>query len=112
MTKCKVTKPHKSKFPNPLKFNKGDTVSVNTDRDDEPGWLWCIDVNGIEGWVPEVYVERNGASGSLNRDYDATEMNITVGEELQILDEESSWLLCRKPNGETGWVPGDNVSAE
>ncbi|KAA3635891.1 MAG: hypothetical protein DWP97_03825, partial [Calditrichaeota bacterium] len=61
------------------------------------------------GWVPERYLDVNGSVGILNRDYDATELDINPGDLLELILEESGWLLCIGEDGQKGWVPKECV---
>jgi hypothetical protein len=54
-------------------------------------------------------VDRDGDSGSIRCDYDATELTVAVGDVLEAVDEASSWLFCRTKTGRRGWVPLENV---
>jgi SH3-like domain-containing protein len=110
MAKCKVIESYTSAYPNPLKLRRGDEVAVTEKECEWPGWLWCADTDGVQGWVPTSYLDRAGGTARLLRDYDATELSVSVDDELEIIEEESGWFRCRKPSGEIGWVP-ENVVA-
>jgi len=80
------------------------------DRETEwSGWLWCTTDAGKTGWVPADYVKRHGHKGEAIRGYDATELTVSAGEELAILEEAASWYWCRAKDGGLGWVPKQNV---
>ena len=99
MKRARVIKAYRSAYPSPIREKAGAEVSVEDRETDWPDWLWCRTKDGVEGWIPESYVERNGNAGRLVRDY----------EELEVLDAASSWLVCRRDNGEVGWLPAENV---
>ena len=42
-------------------------------------------------------------------DYEATELSVSVGEELRMGKEESDWIWCTNQKGKSGWVPADHV---
>ena len=42
-------------------------------------------------------------------DYEATELSVSVGEELIMGKEESGWIWCTNQDGESGWVPAEHV---
>jgi hypothetical protein len=51
-------------------------------------YLWCTDPSGHTGWVPESYLKMTGEREAVAlRSYDATELTIGRGEELEVLDE-------------------------
>jgi hypothetical protein len=61
--------------------------------------------------VPSPYVERDGSSGIMRRDYDATELTVRGGDLLEVIEEVSSWYLCRTADDQVGWVPCENVES-
>ena len=69
------------------------------------GWIWCTAITGETGWVPESWLEFDGATCLVLRDYDSTELTIKPGDELQGKFIESSWLYSSNQKGEQGWVP-------
>ena len=87
--KCRVTRHYESSCPDPIRLNLSEKVSIEDRESEWSGWLWCINKNGKSGWVPERYVERTGEIGKMLFDYDANELTIVPGEELEILKEES-----------------------
>jgi hypothetical protein len=50
-----------------------------------------------------------GASATMKRDYDATELTVNPGDVLQGELVESEWLLGRDESGRLGWVPLNRV---
>lgn len=109
MKRCKVITEHKSKFPVPLVARAGEAVQIGRSDDEFPGWVWCTGKAGIEAWVPENYLRIDGSSGEFIRDYNSFEMTVETGVELEVLDEASGWLWCRKADGSMGWIPSDKV---
>lgn len=101
----RIIKSYSSAYPNPLKLCKGEAVTIAEKDCEWDGWLWCTDTNGLQGWVPESYIDRDGESGTLLRDYDATELSVDIGEIIEVLNEESGWLQCRRSDGSVGWIP-------
>jgi len=112
MTEAVVIKAYRSAYPDPLILKKGVTVKVEVRQTDWEGWLWTTTEKGNQGWVPERFVERDGGRGVLKRDYNATELTVSEGERLRVLDRESGWALCQKLSGGEGWVPEENLRPE
>lgn len=106
MKKAVVKKEHRSNYPNPLKLAQGTIVKIEKRETEWDGWLWCITENNL-GWIPDSYVKVDGEQAEFLRDYDATELNVDVGEELTLLYEVNGWFWCQKTSGESGWVPGE-----
>ena len=105
----RVIAARESDYPNPVRFAAGEEMVVTDKETDWPGWLWCTTRAGISGWAPAAYVRREGGTAVALRDYDATELNVRVGDELTIVLEEGGWYLCRTTTGEQGWVPSENL---
>lgn len=108
--KCRAMSGYRSAYPDPLKLRSGEVVTIGEKRSEWNGWLWCKDENGKTGWVPENYIKRKGDMGKLLVNYDATELTVEKGEELEIIKEESGWLWCKNKNGNLGWIPKEKVN--
>lgn len=106
---CKVIVDYKSPFPDPLKLQKGNVVQVEEKESEWLGWIWCISKEGKQGWVPYNYLKIKGDIAKLAQNYDATELTVTIGEELIIENQESGWVWVSNKEGKKGWVPIRNV---
>jgi Variant SH3 domain len=112
-----VVKAYTSAYPNPLILRAGDTLDFDPDdklnserhKNQWPEWLWCTTQDGTKGWVPENYVRVEENTCVLLRDYNATELTVSEGEQLLVQFEESGWLWCRTARGLEGWVPKENI---
>ncbi len=69
------------------------------------GWIWCTASTGETGWVPEKWLEFEGATCLLLKDYDSTELTIKPGDILQGIFTESGWLYAVNQQNIKGWVP-------
>lgn len=105
----KIRSAYKSAYPEPLIAAAGETLAVEDRETQWPGWLWGEHPGGQAGWVPDVYLQRDGDRGTLVRDYDATELTVDVGEELTALSEHGGWMRCRLDDGSLGWIPAEHV---
>jgi uncharacterized protein YgiM (DUF1202 family) len=110
--KGKVITNYTSAFSDPLKIRNGEELLLRRKETVWDGWLWCTTDEGKSGWIPESFVDTTGDLGTANRDYDATELTVMVGDELEILEEASSWVWCRDTTGTLGWVPLDNLEIQ
>ncbi len=104
-----VIKSHKSDFPNPLILKKGERLEVGDKKTNFAGWIWCTAPDGNSGWIPENFTEKVENGSRMTVDYDATEMTVSVGENLAVLSEESQWVWCLNSKNQKGWVPLENV---
>jgi uncharacterized protein YgiM (DUF1202 family) len=106
---CRVIAEYQSPYSDPAVFSSGEELTIGEKESEWGGWAWCTNQDGKSRWVPETYTERKGDVGVMRCDYEATELSVTVGEELVMGEEESDWIWCTNREGKSGWVPADNV---
>lgn len=104
-----VVEAYESAYPNPIRVSEREELTVEERETDWDGWLWCVDAEGREGWIPEAYVERRGDRWVSLESYVARELTVEPGERLTAHDAVAGWEWCEKPTGEAGWVPAENV---
>jgi hypothetical protein len=106
-----VTKDHPGGDPSPIRFGVGEILRWERRATEWAGWLWCTDSNGVAGWVPEKYVAMidNRTCRTL-REYDATELAVSVGDQVDVKFDESGWVWCTTRDGREGWIPEPHVS--
>jgi uncharacterized protein YgiM (DUF1202 family) len=108
----RVAAPYVSSVTDPVRFSEGEPVGVGRRDQQWTSYVWGTDEAGRSGWVPDAYLKKTGPDEAVAlRDYDATELTVARGEQLEVLDEEGGWLLCRPAAGLTGWVPSDHLEA-
>ncbi len=101
-----VIRAHVSNYPDPVRFRRGDTVTLGARDPDFPGWIRVADRRGRSGWAPEALLDSvAGSEGRAIEDYDATELNVSPGDRLNVHRELSGWLWVCNEIGEFGWVP-------
>ena len=106
----RVIRPHITNDPRPVRFTTGEVLSLGHHDRQWTTYVWCTDQSGHAGWVPDFYLEVTGQhEGVALRDYDATELTVSKGELLEVLEEAGGWVRCRASGGLEGWLPGDNV---
>jgi len=109
-----VVTAYSAQFEDPIWMRSGEPLVVDREEpwDDNPDWIWvwCRDPRGREGWVPRSYIAYDGDHATAARDYAATELSVTAGEEVTAATEESGWLLCTNARGQSGWVPLANLA--
>lgn len=106
---CRVISPYQSPYTDPWTLRTSEELKVSEKESEWPGWLWCTKRDGESRWVPESYLERRGDTWIARRDYEATELSVNAGETLVMGAQESGWVWCTKPAGQSGWVPLDNI---
>lgn len=93
---------HPGIFPN---FATGTQVEITGPEDDEfLGWL-PVTIEKWETFVPESYLKGE----RLNRSYNPTELEVQIGEILEILEIANAWLLAKTEYGKIGWIPAERV---
>ena len=106
---ARVIKSYQSGFSNPLILKKGERLKIRPKKTNFVGWVWCISTDGNSGWVPENFINITDNTCVMLVDYDATELSVSIGENLTILSEESDWVWCINCKNQKGWVPLENV---
>jgi hypothetical protein len=96
-------------YPDPIVMRAGDPLQAAQEDQEWPGWVWCTAADGRSGWVPVAYVDRQGDRATARRDYSAIELSVAPGDELVAVVEESGWIWATNAQGETGWVPLQNL---
>ena len=106
-----VRKAHKSNYPNPIFFNKGDLLNLGHLDTEFAGWIRTTTKDGNEGWAPVEYIEIGECrtKGVAKCNYNAFELDVEVGESLTVLAELNEWVLAVNAQGNEGWVPLKNV---
>lgn len=106
-------KEHKSNYPNPIEFRLHDQLEVGSEDIEYPGWIWVWTPDGNEGWAPKEYIEfRDGFKrGIAKSDYCARELDVKVGDRLQIENTLCGWHYVINAQSENGWVPQECVQS-
>jgi hypothetical protein len=109
-----VLESYETVYKNPMQLKSGDKVKIEK-RETNPdwlGWVFCVDERGVAGWVSEKYLNdavELGQTAMAIKEYDATELTASVGEELKIYYEEFGWCWSSNRNGIKGWIPTKNI---
>jgi len=115
--KCRVIAGHQVLYPDPISLKAGESLMISEKVDYWNGnrdwvWIWCTDARGKSGWVPKglIDVQANSLTGIARYDYTATELTVSIGDELVAEREESGWLWCTNSQGKSGWIPADHIT--
>jgi RimJ/RimL family protein N-acetyltransferase len=106
-----VTEGYAKIYNDLIRLNVGDLVSIEKWETNPEwlGWVFCVDQNGVKGWVSEKYLEINGNSAKVIRSYDASELDVAKGELVKVHFEEFGWAWAENSKGQQGWVPLKNL---
>ena len=99
-----VTAPWTAKYDDPISVAAGEPVEIGRSDDEYPGWAWCTDPRGKEGWMPLAFLDATASPPVALRDYDARELTVVPGDRLTPLEEHAGWIRC-SVGDRTGWVP-------
>ena len=91
--KLNIIKRHRTNYPNPIKFERGDTLHLGELDEEYPGWIRVVTKDQNEGWAPVAYIDTFGSTefGTANTPYIACELNVNPGDQLDILKELNGW---------------------
>lgn len=108
----RVNKFYRTKYKDPLLLKEGDIVTLGEDEKEEKwsGWVWATFEN-LSGWIPKQKVKiTSGCNGIILGNYSAKELDIDIGDTVNVLDEMNGWLWVKHPktNAE-GWIPKENT---
>ena len=98
---------HKSNYPNPIRFKKGECLVTGKKSIDFEGWIWVMTDDGNQGWAPMQYLllREGSKKATAKQDYTAQELDTCVGDELTLHYELNDWGWVEKKDGSCGWVP-------
>jgi hypothetical protein len=89
-----------------LSVHVGDVIGVGHRNQQYPEMRWCTPEHGYSGWMAESYFDyTSDTEAVVTKDYDASQLTVIEGEELEVLDIVGEWWLCRNDRGIQGWVP-------
>lgn len=105
----RVEKAYQAAYSDPLIAKKNERLVFEHKKSEWPGWIWCTSSSGKGGWVPETWVELDGSTCILLRDYSAAELTVSRGHLLRVTFVESGWAWATNEQGISGWVPMENL---
>ena len=108
----KVIKSYQSPYPDPIIFKKNDKIKVGRKFEEDPdwqNWIWCEGEQNRKAWVPIQYITIDGVNGTFNRDYSATELDVSNGESIIVFEKINGFGMAEKSNGTRGWIPLRNL---
>jgi hypothetical protein len=103
--KYTVIRKHRPESSEILSAFAGDELRIMPRETHYPGWIWCKDEKGAQAWVPKEYVSIVGNQCRMKRDYISRELELEVGEQVDLLEIESEWAWVLDRRGVYGWIP-------
>lgn len=106
-----VTTPYQCAYPNPIQFQRGESLLVGQRDEEFPGWIWVTTATGNAGWAPEAYLTcHSPLQGEANLDYSARELSVVVGQKVHLHHDHLGWSWVETQCGEQGWVPSSHLN--
>jgi Variant SH3 domain len=98
---------YEDKDSDPIHLAPGDEITVGLADRVWPGWVWAVDRDGNDGYVPEEILEPLGEGKYAAMEaYDPTVLRIKRGDRIDSIRQIHGWHWCRNERGEEGWVAG------
>ncbi len=106
-----VTRDWKASYSDPIQLAAEEALEFDGQKDVWDGylWLWAINVDDKEGWVPDCIVSSNVPATAIEN-YSAKELTCQKGQALTAERRLHGWVFCRDAEGRRGWVPERNLS--
>jgi len=103
---ARVTLAWTASYTPALRVVRGEPLTAGGTDPDNPGWRWCVNAEGLGGWLPEGLVVEGRASMA----FDSVELTVRCGDLVTLLETHAGWWLCRHADGRVGWVPDANLA--
>jgi hypothetical protein len=88
-----------------VSWKRGQKLKVGRRDTEWTEFLWCQDDFGQSGWAPEPFLEMDGMTAVLKRDYETTELTVSPGDFVDVVESVAEWHWCRNSAGDLGWIP-------
>ena len=98
-----IKKAHRSNYPNPISFDVGESLSIGELDTEFPNWVRVKTVDGNEGWAPAQYIDFEQSIATQY--YSAYELNVSIGDCVNVLFELNEWFMVECSMGKRGWIP-------
>jgi hypothetical protein len=107
MSQFTANSDYEEKDSDPIRLKAGDRVRVGAADRTWPGWVWAVDANGNDGYVPEEFLKEEGnGQFVVIEDFDPSVLTIKRGDQLESMRQIHGWHWCRNHQGTQGWVAG------
>ncbi|BET67898.1 hypothetical protein ASA1KI_28160 [Opitutales bacterium ASA1] len=104
-----VTRAYTSEFEVAPRASEGDVVQFDAYYANNPRWFYGRDSRGVAGYFPVDWFEIDGSVAVARRAYDATELTVSLGREVSIVEQYGGWLLVTDGVA-TGWIPEESIA--
>lgn len=112
MQRRKVHTGYKTIYADPIVLNIGDEVTLGREEESEKwkGWVWA-ETPDNKGWVPKQIVSLAAeGKGIITEFYTAKELDVSEGDEVEVIKDLNGWAWVRNLNDDEGWIPLEVIS--
>ena len=109
--RLRTTTAHTRSFEQAPRVRAGDRVRFIRHDEQSPGWFWGASAEGVEGYFPTSWfrLDASETGATALYDYDAAELTIEAGVEVECLVRVAGWLRVRTASGDEGWIPSNTI---
>ena len=87
-------------------FTKGIEVTIH--KESEHFNWYEAEIQGKETFIPKHFI----TDKRLNRDYNPTELDVKIGDVIEVKEIHTLWLFVKDMQGNTGWILRENVASD
>lgn len=110
--RARLIRDYRSQYHDPVRFARGETVTLGARDTQWPEFLWATDAGGRSGWVHQDFVAGDSGEVLAARDYSARELDADEGARVRLLERAGGWWWVENERGEQGWLPENDLSIE
>jgi hypothetical protein len=107
---ARVVRDYRTQYTNPIRFAKGEIVTLGARDTEWPAFIWTITQDGNAGWAPFDWLKALGdGRAEALRDYSAQELDVNAGDEILLHHELGGWWWGERADKACGWVPAEHL---
>src|SRR5690606_13099600 len=106
---ARLVRDYRCQYADPVRFARGETVTVGARDSEWPEFLWATDAAGRSGWVHERWLDADHGTARATRDYSARELDARAGAEVRLIEQAGGWWWCENASGAQGWLPARDL---
>jgi hypothetical protein len=105
----RLTQSYQKAFEVAPRVHSGEWVSLEWIDPKNAAWFFGQNAQGIVGFFPVDWFAIDDSKARAKRDYDASELNASQDQFIEVQESYGRWLLVTNERGETGWIPQECV---
>lgn len=105
-----VNRCYRIAYTDPIKLAVGESVQLAHEDQQWSGWIWCKTRLGQNGWAPkQIFLPAEEGLYAVVEDFDATELDVELGQHVEVIFELNGWAWCRAAGRGDGWGPKEHL---